>query len=172
MAMRYHFVTEMVLASSPEVVQATLENVTGWPAWWKWARRVEQLNDLPAGAVGARYRNDIRTPLLYGFSYVTEIVAIAPGRIQVSSSGDLQGSGLFAFETSSDGATALSFSWLVETTKWWMNIAGPLARPLFAWNHDRLMTDFAQGLARASRGDLRRVEHTAIAPSDSRFYRL
>ncbi|MFP5332412.1 MAG: hypothetical protein ACLGHX_08660 [Acidimicrobiia bacterium] len=49
---------------------------------------------------------------------------------------------------------------------------GSVARPLFTWNHDRPMTDFAHGLPGASDGELLSISHTTLAPTHPRFYRL
>jgi hypothetical protein len=35
----------------------------------------------------------------------------------------------------------------VRTTKRWMNLAAPLARPVFRWNHDWVMRNGAEGIA-------------------------
>ena len=35
----------------------------------------------------------------------------------------------------------------VRTTKRWMNLAAPIARPLFKWNHDIVMQQGGKGLA-------------------------
>ena len=43
--------------------------------------------------------------------------------------------------------TAVLYSWKVRTTKLWMNIWGPLPRPAFRWNHDRVMEQGGVGLA-------------------------
>jgi hypothetical protein len=40
------------------------------------------------------------------------------------------------------------FDWRVRTTRAWMNLLGPIARPAFIWNHDRLMAAGGAGLAR------------------------
>ena len=45
------------------------------------------------------------------------------------------------------GATAVLFEWRVHTTRWWMNAFAPIARPVFRWNHDRLMRAGGRGLA-------------------------
>ncbi|MDX1448869.1 MAG: hypothetical protein R3246_07350, partial [Acidimicrobiia bacterium] len=67
MPSRYHFVTTMELSSTPTSVEHTLQDVSSWPDWWRWAERIEQTVESPPGAVGARYRNEVRTPMLYGF---------------------------------------------------------------------------------------------------------
>lgn len=172
MPMRYHFVTEMVLTSSPASVERTLRDVTTWPGWWKWARQVDHINDVPSGTVGARYRNRVSTPMMYGFDYETEVVEVSTGRIKLDSTGDLEGTGLFLYEPTDDDGVHLRFAWLVRTPKWWMNLVGPIARPAFTWNHDHLMTEFARGLAEASGGELLTVTHTTLRPRDPHFFVL
>lgn len=44
--------------------------------------------------------------------------------------------------------TAVVYEWEVETTKRWMNVVGPLARPVFEYNHDVVMRWGGEGLAR------------------------
>lgn len=172
MPMRYHFETEMLFTSSPSSVERALGEVTAWPTWWKWARRVDHINDVPSGTVGARYRNQVATPMKYGFSYETEVVDVSTGRIRLDSTGELEGAGLFLYEPTDDGGVHLRFSWLVQTPKWWMNLVGPIGRPFFTWNHDHLMTEFARGLATTSGGELLSVTHTTRTPRDSGFYAL
>ena len=47
--------------------------------------------------------------------------------------------------------TAVVYEWNVSTTKPWMNLLAPLARPLFAWNHDWVMRNGGEGIADAAR---------------------
>lgn len=161
--MRYRFLTEFELTSSPAAVEETLRDVGNWSAWWKWVRRIEPLTS-EHGGVGARYRNRIATPLLYGFTYYTEVVEVADELIRLEVSGDLEGTGLFRFRATDSGGSFLSFEWSVETRKRWMNLLAPLARPIFTWNHHRLMSDFGEGLGTASDGKLLTTRHASIAP--------
>ena len=48
----------------------------------------------------------------------------------------------------------------------------PIARPAFTWNHDKLMTDFGRGLAKASRGVPKSVANTALKPGAPGFYEM
>lgn len=67
--------------------------------------------------------------------------------IEGSASGDLEGTGRWLF--SSEGAVSVvRYEWQVRSTRWWMNLIAPLARPLFIRNHARLMAQGAAGLAR------------------------
>ena len=163
MATRYRFLTEFELSSSPAAVEDALRDVDTWGTWWRWARRVESLTP-ERGVVGARYRNRIATPLLYGFTYDTELIDVTDELIRLNVSGDLAGTGLFHFRATDSGGSFLSFDWSVETRKDWMNLLAPVARPIFIWNHHRLMTDFGEGLGRATGGELILTRHTSIPP--------
>ena len=44
--------------------------------------------------------------------------------------------------------TAVTYEWNVRTTKAWMNLLAPVARPVFAYNHDVVMRWGGEGLAR------------------------
>lgn len=163
MTSRYRFLTEFELSSSPAAVEEALRDVSNWTTWWRWARRIEPLTS-EHGVAGARYRNRIATPLLYGFTYETEVVEATDGLIRLDVRGDLEGTGLFRFRETDSGGSFLSFEWSVETCKTWMNILAPVARPIFTWNHHRLMSDFGEGLGRASAGELLLTRHASITP--------
>jgi hypothetical protein len=40
------------------------------------------------------------------------------------------------------------YEWNVATTRPWMNVLAPITRPVFAWNHDWVMRNGGEGLAR------------------------
>lgn len=174
MPARYHLTSKYSLTSDREAVWVALMAVPEWPSWWRWARRIDVLTE-PASddGVGAVYRNQIGTPLVYGFTYTTEIVGVArPRLIDLTSSGDLVGRGRFLLSDALPGGTQVTFTWLVETPKWWMNLLAPVARPVFVWNHDRLMTDFGRGLARVSGGELTEVSNGVLSPQDAGFFEM
>src|SRR5204862_7025843 len=61
--------------------------------------------------------------------------------------GELTGKGRWPLTQDGD-ATSVRYAWHVSTTKPWMNLLAPVARPLFKWNHDVVMNWGAEGLAR------------------------
>ena len=61
--------------------------------------------------------------------------------------GELQGTGCWTF-AAAEGITTVRYDWNVQTTQAWMNLLAPLARPIFAWNHDVVMTWGSEGLAK------------------------
>ena len=58
--------------------------------------------------------------------------------------GDLNGQGRWRLLEEA-GVTAVLYEWNVSTAKPWMKAVAPLARPLFAWNHDAVMRQGAGG---------------------------
>ena len=70
-----------------------------------------------------------------------------PNLLEGDASGELAGLGRWRlFEQG--GVTAVLYEWNVHTTRAWMNLLAPVARPIFAVNHDYVMRNGGQGLAR------------------------
>ncbi len=174
MAARYHFLSEYVLTSDREAVWATLSAVEQWPAWWRWLKSLDVVREAGSDdGAGARYLLHTTSPTGYGFSYTTEVAEVdRPRRIDVLSSGDIVGRGRFLLTDAPSGGTEVSYVWLVETPKWWMNLLAPIARRGFTWNHDKLMTDFGRGLAKASGGELTMVHNATLKPAAPGFYEM
>jgi hypothetical protein len=76
-----------------------------------------------------------------------------PTTLEAVATGELDGVGRWTL-TPDDGGTLVRYDWDVRTTKWWMNLAAPVARPVFTWNHDALMSEAAQSLARRLHAEL------------------
>jgi hypothetical protein len=64
--------------------------------------------------------------------------------------------------------TTVRYTWDVRTTRPWMNLLAPLARPLFAWNSRGVMLQAGEGLARFLGVPLMNVEFTAPSWSGAR----
>ena len=174
MAARYHFVSTYRFAGDRSAITRALLDVAGWPTWWRWLRRIEQVQAATSDdGVGAAYRNFMTSPLGTRFTYTTTITAVdGERRIDVGSSGDLRGRGRFLLVDEPAGEVELSYTWLVETTKWWMNLLAIVGRPAFGWNHDRLMTDFGHGLAKRAGVRLIDLRNETVRPSDPRFHTM
>jgi hypothetical protein len=69
-----------------------------------------------------------------------------PHVIAARTRGELAGVGTWRFFEGN--GTAGVYEWDVETTRPWMNVLAPIARPLFAWNHHVVMRGGGRGLAR------------------------
>ena len=59
------------------------------------------------------------------------------------------------------------YEWRVHTTKPWMNLLAPVAKPIFAWNHDWVMRNGGTGLAGAARLRAARERLSPCAHHDS-----
>jgi len=69
-----------------------------------------------------------------------------PHLIEGQVDGELAGIGRWRLYE--DGATAVLYEWNVRTTRAWMNLFVPIARPFFAWNHDWVMARGGDGIAK------------------------
>lgn len=65
--------------------------------------------------------------------------------IEARAFGELDGRGVWRFEQTETG-TRVQYDWTVKTTKAWMNLIAPIAKPLFKWSHDIIMNWGEEGL--------------------------
>jgi hypothetical protein len=69
-----------------------------------------------------------------------------PHLLEGDATGELAGVGRWRlFEEG--GLTAVVYDWNVGTTRAWMNLLAPLAKPAFKGNHDYVMRNGGRGLA-------------------------
>jgi hypothetical protein len=144
----YRFLTTWLLGCERESAWEVLQDTLRWPDWW---RGVESVVELEAGDeqhVGGRYRIAWRSRLPYPLEFEFTVDEVErPLTMAGSARGELQGTGRWRlFEQ--NGVTAVLYEWNVTTTKAWMNLLAPVARPVFAYNHDVVMGWGGVGLAR------------------------
>lgn len=136
----YHFTTTWKLNAPLEKVWYEIKHAHQWPEWWKGVEKAEEVQE---------YVGDFtfRSVLPYSISFRSNVVAIDDmKRIEGRASGELTGIGIWHF-TTEDGCTVVRYYWTVKTTKWWMNVLSPIARPAFEWNHNIIMRWGGEGLA-------------------------
>ena len=144
----YHFVTLWRIAAPLEVVYQAISQSQCWPLWWKGLVRVRELAPGDERGIGRVYRYHWQSRLGYGLAFDMRVTRLYPPWVIVGEArGDLEGWGCWQL-TEQAGITRVRYEWRVRTTRRWMNLAAPLARPLFAWSHHALMRDGAAGLAR------------------------
>jgi hypothetical protein len=101
-----------------------------------------------ADGLGKRQHLLFTTRLPYRLGFDIQVRHLEPPTtLEAVTTGELEGVGRWTL-TPDDGGTLVRYDWDVWTTRWWMNLAAPVARPVFTWNHDALMREAAQGLAR------------------------
>ena len=144
----YRFLTAWVLeAPRPEVFEAIWDSER-WPQWWRGVESVVTLEEGDAEGVGSLGRYVWKSRLPYRLQFDMRITTVdRPRRMEGAASGELAGTGRWRlFEDG--GLTAVLYEWDVGTAARWMNLLAPLARPVFAWNHDVVMRWGGEGLAR------------------------
>jgi hypothetical protein len=106
---------------------------------------VERVTTL---APDERYRIAWRSRIPYELEFDFTVHEMdEPRSMRGEASGALSGTGHWRlFEEG--GVTAVTYEWNVRTTKTWMNLVAPMARPVFAYNHDVVMRWGGEGLAR------------------------
>jgi uncharacterized protein YndB with AHSA1/START domain len=150
----YHFVGTWQIQAPIERVWEEIYHAERWPDWWRYVARVEELEPGGADGTGKRLRALFRTrlPIMVGFDVrVTRVQP--PSELVVQSTGELGGTGRWTLAPA-EGGTLVRCYWDVRTTRPWMNVLAPVARPVFSWNHDELMREGGQSLARRLGADL------------------
>jgi Polyketide cyclase / dehydrase and lipid transport len=144
----YRFCTTWVLEADRERVWDAIYDSDSWPEWWRGIKSTKRLSDGDADGLGQRgvYEWRARIPYTVQFEIVSTIVE-RPHRLGGEASGELAGTGLWRFYEER-GTTAVVYDWNVRTTKPGMNLLGPVGKPVFRANHDWVMRNGGEGLAR------------------------
>ena len=150
----YAFVTRWRLDAPIDRVWDAIHAVEEWPQWWPYVQSVTLLRSGDAIGVGAvrRYVWTSRLPYKLAFDMETMLVE-RPTRLEGVARGELDGQGVWTL-TPDGSATRVRYDWKVRTSKRWMNLVAPIARPFFNWNHDSVMRAGGEGLARWLKTDL------------------
>ncbi|MDP9294195.1 MAG: SRPBCC family protein [Actinomycetota bacterium] len=144
----YRFVTTWCLDAPIERVFDALEDAASWPQWWKGVKRADLLEPGDEDGVGRLWSYVWRSRLPYDLSFESRVTRLErPWLLEGDAVGELIGVGRWRLYEG-NGGTAAVYEWNVRTSRAWMNRLAPVARPVFAWNHDVVMRQGADGLAR------------------------
>jgi uncharacterized protein YndB with AHSA1/START domain len=142
----YRFLTTWCIDAPLEAVFDVLNDSQGYPRWWKGVVSVEVLQEGDEIGVGELDHFTWRSVLPYSLGFDLRVTRVKrPYLIEAYASGELEGVGTWRLYEGE--GVAVVYDWRVRTTKRWMNIFGPLARPAFSWNHDVVMRQGGKGLA-------------------------
>jgi hypothetical protein len=142
----YSFLTTWILDAPRDEVWNAIYEIESWPRWWRGVAKVEKLEHGDPNGVGARYRHEWRSVIPYPVRFETRITRIEfPYLIEAEADGELAGRGRWRFFDGRE--TAVTYEWNVRTTRAWMNVLAPIARPIFRWNHNVVMHQGGEGLA-------------------------
>jgi uncharacterized protein YndB with AHSA1/START domain len=144
----YRFVTEWDLPAPPEAVFDVIGDSLRWPEWWRGVRAVTELTDHEPEGLGNRRRYVFRSSLPYDLVFDMRVTRFErPLALFGQAAGELEGEGRWTFAPAA-GGTHVRYEWDVRTTRWWMNLLAPIARPAFTWNHGVIMRRGEAGLRR------------------------
>jgi hypothetical protein len=150
----YHFVSTWRIQAPIEKVWEEIFHSEHWPSWWKYVDRVDELDPGDANGLGRRQHLVFTTRLPYRLGFDTRVRRVEPPTtLEAVATGELEGVGRWTLAPE-PGGTLVRYDWHVRTTRWWMNLAAPVARPAFTWNHDALMHEAAESLARRLNAEL------------------
>jgi Polyketide cyclase / dehydrase and lipid transport len=143
---KYQFLTTWCVDAPIEPVFEVLNDSEGYPRWWQGVQGVEVLGPGDGSGIGGVHRFSWRSVLPYELVFDLRVTRVErPHLIEAHAFGELEGVGTWRLY---EGVgTAIVYDWRVRTTKLWMNVFGPLARPAFSWNHDVVMRQGGIGLA-------------------------
>ncbi len=158
----FSFITLWKIEAPLDPVWDALLRVEDWPNWWRGVVKVEVLCRGDANRIGFRSRQVWKSRLPYQLQFEGAVTGMTPkSRIEITADGELRGTGLMRF--AGDGCwTIFQYDWNVSTTKPWMNVVAPVARPFFSWNHDVVMNWGAEGLAKLLGGAKVETSHNSV----------
>jgi hypothetical protein len=147
----YRFLTTWCLAAPRQSVWNAIWESERWPEWWRGVVAAQILVEGDQDGVGRVGSYSWRSLLPYELDFELTTTRVSePYLLEGQARGELAGVGRWRLfeEGRQDPVTAVVYEWNVRTTTPWMNVLAPIARPVFAWNHDWVMRNGGEGLAR------------------------
>lgn len=147
---QFDLLSEWQIDAPITAVWAALQNPLAWPQWWPYVKAVQCLNPgiaKPGQPItGQVYMVVWSSRLFYQLLMVVTVQeVVVPQKIVVNATGDVNGRGEWRLLANPNG-TAVSYRWQVAVDKPWMRWLLPVARRLFAWNHQAVMLAGKLGL--------------------------
>lgn len=143
----YRFITTWHIDRPITEVWEILIKFEHWPMWWKNIKhvRLEKPKNKQDKFI---FHFTWKGVLPYSLTFPVTITNLElMRRIEGKAQGDLEGKGICDI-TSTKTQTTIIFTWDVTTKKRWMNLVAPIAKPIFVWNHNRIMQEGAKGLVK------------------------
>ena len=146
MTHRLVLISRWRLEASAAAVWDLLSKQATWPSWWPQVSHVETATANPLGVVANLHW---WSTLPYGVNVriVTDL-SEPLRRLELHAPDKLPGFGAWLLEPADDGWIDVTYRWEVRLERRWMRVLSALLRPLFEWNHFRLMHATAIGMGR------------------------
>lgn len=144
----YRFRSSWHVPGTPEQVWQAVATPEDWTWWWPAIGGAEVWERGDADGVGRVVTYLVRAPLGYRLAVRTVVVRSEPPElVEVRVTGHLEGRGRWVLRADGSGVEVDQL-WEVSTTRPWMRLLDPVARPLFRFSHDRAARRGGEGLAR------------------------
>src|SRR5262245_13720814 len=144
----FRFVTTWTIEAPRSTVCDAIERSLEWPQWWPGVEKVEELVQGDANGIGSVRRYLWKGRLPYRLCFDIRVTSMQPlTMVEGIARGDVEGVGRWSF-VGEGAVTVVRYDWQVRPTAWWMRMVASIAGPLFRRNHDILMKQGAEGLAR------------------------
>ena len=141
MSESYHFLTDWRFKAPLPRVWSVVLDIERYPGWWKNFRKV-RVTRGDGRNVGSVIECEVRGSLPYSLTYSLEVLEAEEYRhILLRSTGDLVGTGRWAFAELEPGTVQALYYWDVATTNPILNLIAPLARGALARNHQQVMAN-------------------------------
>lgn len=159
----YHFCTLWKLTAPRAAVCRAIEESLAWPEWWPGVEQVQELDPGDADGIASVRRYVWKGRLPYRLTFDVRVTRMQrETMVEGIASGDVEGLGRWHFASEGD-TTIVRYDWQVRPTRLWMRLLSPLARPLFSWNHDVLMRQGGEGLARRLQAQLTEIVQLSLS---------
>jgi uncharacterized protein YndB with AHSA1/START domain len=143
----YRFLTTWLLDSPREPIWDAVFDQASWPSWWRGVEEAVEVRPGEESGIGTVSKMVWKSLLPYRVEFeVTTTHVERPHLLQADAVGELTGLGRWRFYEQ-EGVTAVLYEWNVATSRAWMNLLAPVARPIFEWNHDWVMARGGEGIA-------------------------
>ena len=157
---QYRFSTTWRIEAPLPAVWAAVRDASHWPRWWKNVERVVEIASGTSEGIGAVHRYTWKGVLPYRIVFDMHVTHVDPLiALEGEATGDVRGTGRWQFSNDGD-ATIVRYDWQIHTSRPWMNLLAPVARPFFRWNHDVVMREGGKSLARLLNARLVSIEET------------
>lgn len=144
----FELITQWEIEAPLPLVCQAISDCHRWPQWWTAVERVEEFEPGDANGIGSVKRFTWRGHLPYRLTFDIRITQAVPlTMVEGRASGEVEGVGRWRF-SSRGQTTVVRYEWHIRTNRRWMNLIAPIARPVFKWNHDQVMRQGAEGMAR------------------------
>jgi hypothetical protein len=144
----YKFLTTWLLEADRERVWDAIYESERWPEWWHGVLEADKLEEGDKDGIGQYGRYVWKSKLPYKLEFFVRTTKVdKPYLLEGNAEGELAGVGRWRL-LEQGGITAALYEWNVHTTRAWMNLLSPIARPIFAVNHDYVMRNGGHGLAK------------------------